>query len=101
MNPATHATEGSVSAPVLYMALELSNKTWRLAFSDGAKPGLRLTFTDAGPGIPDIDQALKDGYSTGPGMGLGLGGSKRLVNDFKIVSRPGEGTTVTITRWRT
>ena len=71
------------------------------AFSDGAKPGLRLTFTDAGPGIPDIDQALKDGYSTGPGMGLGLGGSKRLVNDFKIFSRPGEGTTVTITRWRT
>lgn len=70
------------------------------ALNDGAKLGLRLTFTDAGPGIADIEQALKDGYSTGSGMGLGLSGSKRLVNDFKIQSRPGEGTTVMIARWR-
>jgi serine/threonine-protein kinase RsbT len=70
------------------------------ALNDGVKLGLRLTFTDAGPGIADIEQAMKDGYSTGPGMGLGLGGSKRLVNDFKIISKPGEGTTVSIARWR-
>jgi serine/threonine-protein kinase RsbT len=70
------------------------------ALNDGAKLGLRLTFIDKGPGIADIQQALKDGYSTGSGMGLGLSGSKRLVNDFKISSRPGEGTTVTIARWR-
>ncbi len=70
------------------------------ALNDGAKLGLRLTFIDKGPGLADIQQALKDGYSTGSGMGLGLSGSKRLVNDFKISSRPGEGTTVTIARWR-
>jgi serine/threonine-protein kinase RsbT len=70
------------------------------ALNDGAKLGLRLTFTDAGPGIADIERAMKDGFSTGAGMGLGLGGSKRLVNDFKIISRPGEGTTVMIARWR-
>ena len=70
------------------------------ALNDGAKLGLRLTFTDAGPGIADIEQALKDGYSTGTGMGLGLSGSKRLVNDFKIQSHPGKGTTVIIARWR-
>jgi serine/threonine-protein kinase RsbT len=70
------------------------------ALNDGAKLGLRLTFTDAGPGIADIERAMKDGFSTGAGMGLGLGGSKRLVNDFEIISRPGEGTTVMIARWR-
>ena len=70
------------------------------ALNDGAKLGLRLTFTDAGPGIADLEQALKDGYSTGSGMGLGLSGSKRLVNEFKIQSRPGAGTTVVIARWR-
>jgi serine/threonine-protein kinase RsbT len=70
------------------------------ALNDGPKLGLRLTFTDTGPGIADLDQALRDGYSTGGGMGLGLSGSKRLVNDFKITSRPGEGTTVVIARWR-
>jgi serine/threonine-protein kinase RsbT len=70
------------------------------ALNDGVKLGLRLTFMDTGPGITNIEQAMKDGYSTGPGMGLGLGGAKRLVNDFKIVSKPGEGTTVTIARWR-
>ena len=70
------------------------------ALNDGPKLGLRLTFTDRGPGVADIDQALRDGYSTSGGMGLGLGGSRRLVNDFKITSRPGEGTTVVIARWR-
>lgn len=69
------------------------------ALSNGAKSGLRLTFEDQGPGIPDIEQALKDGYTTGAGMGLGLGGSKRLVNEFSIESEVGKGTKVTVARW--
>ncbi|HEY1802532.1 MAG TPA: anti-sigma regulatory factor [Terriglobales bacterium] len=67
---------------------------------NGPRVGLRLSFEDKGPGIPDIDLALRNGYTTGSGMGLGLGGAKRLVNDFEIVSRVGEGTKVTITRWK-
>jgi serine/threonine-protein kinase RsbT len=67
---------------------------------NGPRTGLRLTFQDQGPGIPDIDLALRDGFTTGSGLGLGLGGSKRLVNEFAISSRVGEGTTVTITRWK-
>jgi serine/threonine-protein kinase RsbT len=63
------------------------------------KSGLRLVFTDQGPGIPDIERALTDGYTTGGGMGLGLGGTRRLVDDFKIVSAPNEGTTISITKW--
>ncbi len=70
------------------------------ALNDGLKRGLRLIFEDKGPGIPDIELALKDGYTTGSGLGLGLSGSKRLVNDFEITSRVGEGTRVAITRWR-
>jgi serine/threonine-protein kinase RsbT len=62
--------------------------------------GVRLTFEDKGPGIPDIDAALKDGFTTGKGMGLGLGGAKRLCNEFSIHSKPGEGTKVTIGRWK-
>jgi serine/threonine-protein kinase RsbT len=62
--------------------------------------GLRLTFEDKGPGIADIELALKDGYTTGGGLGLGLSGAKRLSNEFAIESRPGEGTRVTITRWK-
>ena len=62
--------------------------------------GLRLTFEDRGPGIPDIERALKDGYTTGNGLGLGLGGAKRLSNEFEIFSRPGEGTRISITRWK-
>ncbi|MDR3633042.1 MAG: anti-sigma regulatory factor [Isosphaeraceae bacterium] len=67
---------------------------------DGVKKGLRLTFEDHGPGIADISLALTDGYTTGKGMGMGLSGSKRLVNEFAIDSRVGEGTRVTITRWK-
>jgi serine/threonine-protein kinase RsbT len=67
---------------------------------NGPRNGLRLTFEDNGPGIPDIELALRDGFTTGSGLGLGLGGSKRLVNEFEIVSRPGEGTKITITRWK-
>ena len=67
---------------------------------NGSKSGLRLIFEDQGPGIPDIDQALKDGFTTGSGMGLGLGGSKRLVNEFNIESQVGKGTRISIARWR-
>ena len=67
---------------------------------NGAHRGLRLKFEDKGPGIADIDLALKEGYSTGTGLGLGLGGSKRLVNEFAISSRVGEGTEVTVTKWK-
>lgn len=70
------------------------------ALNDGAHHGLRLTFEDHGPGIADIELALRDGYTTGSGLGLGLGGTKRLVNEFEIDSRPGEGTRVCITRWK-
>jgi serine/threonine-protein kinase RsbT len=62
--------------------------------------GLRLTFEDQGPGIADIDLAMKDGYTTGGGFGLGLSGARRLSNEFHIHSVPGKGTRVTITRWR-
>ena len=68
--------------------------------SEAARRGLRLTFSDQGPGIPDIQQAMKDGFTTGGGLGLGLGGAKRLSNEFSIHSRVGEGTRVTITRWK-
>jgi serine/threonine-protein kinase RsbT len=67
---------------------------------NGARDGLKLAFEDNGPGISDIELAMKDGYTTGGGLGLGLSGSKRLVNDFEIKSSPGQGTTVTITRWK-
>ena len=70
------------------------------ALSDGGRKGLRLVFEDHGPGIPDVDLAMRDGYSTGTGLGMGLGGARRLVNDFRIDSRPGQGTKVTLTRWR-
>jgi serine/threonine-protein kinase RsbT len=69
--------------------------------NDAARTGLRVTFEDKGPGIPDVELAMRNGYTTGDGLGLGLGGAKRLVNEFDIRSRPGEGTRVVITRWRT
>jgi serine/threonine-protein kinase RsbT len=67
--------------------------------TDG-RSGLELTFTDTGPGIPDIDTAMKDGYTTGAGLGLGLGGARRLVNEFSLDSAPGRGTTVRIVKWK-
>lgn len=67
---------------------------------DVAKAGLRLTFEDKGPGIADLERAMKDGYTSGGGLGLGLGGAKRLSSEFRIESRPGEGTLVAITRWK-
>jgi serine/threonine-protein kinase RsbT len=67
---------------------------------EGIRKGLRVRFEDRGPGIADIEKAMQDGYTTGKGMGLGLSGAKRLVNNFDIASQVGEGTTVTITRWK-
>jgi serine/threonine-protein kinase RsbT len=68
--------------------------------NDGHRKGVRLIFTDHGPGIPDVELALKDGYTTGGGLGLGLSGARRLSNEFSLESKPGEGTRVAITRWR-
>ena len=70
------------------------------SLTDGGRRGLRLTFEDKGPGIADVQQAFKDGYTTGNGLGLGLGGARRLVNDLEITSKPGEGTRVVMTKWK-
>lgn len=67
---------------------------------NGPRAGLRLTFEDKGPGIPNVELALRDGFTTGTGLGLGLGGAKRLVNEFSVDSRVGEGTKIVITRWK-
>jgi serine/threonine-protein kinase RsbT len=67
---------------------------------NSVKNGLKLVFEDQGPGIADIETALRDGFTSGGGMGLGLGGSKRLVNDFHIESEPGKGTRITVVRWK-
>jgi serine/threonine-protein kinase RsbT len=72
---------------------------WEYVF-EGGRDGLRLTFSDQGPGIADIELAMKDGWTSGKGLGLGLSGAKRLANNFEIESRPGAGTRVTITRWK-
>jgi serine/threonine-protein kinase RsbT len=66
---------------------------------DGVHTAVRLTFTDSGPGIADVDQALRDGYTSGGGLGLGLGGARRLVHDFRLDSEPGRGTTITVVMW--
>jgi serine/threonine-protein kinase RsbT len=67
---------------------------------EAPRTGVRVTFIDQGPGIPDIEQALRDGFTTGGGLGHGLGGAKRLVDDFTITSVVGSGTTISITRWK-
>ena len=72
---------------------------WEL-LTDGIKQGLRLRFRDQGPGIADLDLALKDGWTSGNGMGLGLSGSKRLVHEFELDSAVGVGTCVSVTRWK-
>lgn len=66
---------------------------------NGVRRGLRLIFSDDGPGIPDIERALTDGWTTGGGLGLGLSGSRRLVDEFDVRSAPGEGTLITVTKW--
>jgi serine/threonine-protein kinase RsbT len=74
--------------------------TMLLESLNGPRLGVRLIFEDKGPGIPDIELALRDGFTTGSGLGLGLSGAKRLVNEFQIESQPGQGTKITITRWK-
>jgi len=69
-------------------------------FEGPRRSGLRLTFEDQGPGIADIELALRDGFTTGNGLGLGLNGARKLSHEFDIWSKPGEGTRVTITRWK-
>jgi serine/threonine-protein kinase RsbT len=70
------------------------------SLEDGFKRGVGLIFVDNGPGIADLEQALRDGFTTGGGLGLGLGGSKRLADEFDIDSRPGEGTAVSVVKWK-
>jgi serine/threonine-protein kinase RsbT len=72
---------------------------WKVV-ADGMRQGLRLWFEDQGPGIPDLELALTDGWTSGQGMGVGLSGSRRLVNEFDIRTQVGQGTCVTITRWK-
>jgi len=67
---------------------------------DGARRGLRLFFEDQGPGIADVERAMQDGYTSGGGLGLGLGGARRLVNEFHIESAPGQGTRITVVKWK-
>jgi serine/threonine-protein kinase RsbT len=68
--------------------------------ASSTRKGIRLVFTDQGPGIADLERALQDGFTTGGGLGLGLGGAKRLCDEFEIVSAPGQGTTVTVAKWK-
>ena len=68
--------------------------------TNGARQGIQMAFIDQGPGIPDVKMALSDGFTTGNGMGLGLGGSKRLMNEFEIETEPGRGTKITCIRWK-
>ena len=70
------------------------------AIDDGGRAGVRVTFSDEGPGIPDVTLAMRDGYTSGGGLGLGLGGAKRLVHDFDLRTEVGKGTTIVITRWK-
>jgi serine/threonine-protein kinase RsbT len=72
---------------------------WQL-LDDGGRRGLKLTFSDDGPGIADVQMAMTDGWSSGTGLGMGLSGARRLVNQFELDSRPGAGTRVSITRWK-
>lgn len=94
---------------VLTAASELGHNTVRyggggeariVLLHDGLRQGLRITFIDHGPGIADVALALTDGYTSGTGLGYGLGGAKRLADEFELVTAPGEGTTVTITKWK-
>ncbi|MET0425077.1 MAG: anti-sigma regulatory factor [Actinoplanes sp.] len=66
---------------------------------NGRRKGIRIVFADQGPGIADLDLALTDGYTSGGGLGLGLSGARRLVDEFDIVTAPGEGTSITVTKW--
>ena len=70
-----------------------------LVTADSGRKGVRIGFTDDGPGIPDINNALTDGWTTGDGLGLGLSGARRLVDEFELISQPGSGTSVVVVKW--
>jgi serine/threonine-protein kinase RsbT len=92
----TAASELARNALIYGRGGEMQSET----LSDGERRGLRLHFVDQGPGIPNIEQAMTDGWTSGTGMGLGLSGSKRLVQEFSIETAEGRGTRVTIARWK-
>ena len=99
----SHAGEARRQADIFAEELGLGESergAMHMETLNGPRVGLRLTFEDNGPGIPNIELALRDGFTTGSGLGLGLGGAKRLVNEFSVDSRVGQGTKVTITRWK-
>jgi serine/threonine-protein kinase RsbT len=109
----TRAVEAGLSlvdqTKIITAASELARNTLDYAgggavlievLEESARRGVRLTFSDSGPGIANIELALKDGYTTGNGLGLGLSGARRLSNEFSIESKVGEGTKVTIARWK-
>ena len=91
-------TATSELARNIYQYAGEGKMTWRV-ISSGGKRGLELTFKDHGEGIPDIDMAMKKGYSTSKGLGLGLPGAKRLMDEMKLWSKPGEGTRITVRKW--
>ncbi|MGZ3420306.1 MAG: anti-sigma regulatory factor [Polyangiales bacterium] len=100
--------DGFAAAALTTAASELARNAWVHGhggtatievLTDGYRTGIRLTFVDSGPGIADLDRVLAGGYSTARSLGLGLSGSKRLVEDFEIQSAPGEGTKVVIAKW--
>jgi serine/threonine-protein kinase RsbT len=71
-----------------------------ISLPEGPRVGIRVVFVDRGPGIPDVDLALTDGWTSGSGMGLGLSGARRLVDEFDLTTEPGQGTTVGVTKWK-
>ncbi|MBL8715851.1 MAG: anti-sigma regulatory factor [Myxococcales bacterium] len=96
------------SAALMTAASEMARNTWQhggggLAaieeVRDGRRAGVRMTFADRGPGIPDLERVLRGGYSTASSLGLGVSGTRRLVDEFAIDTRPGEGTTIVVTKW--
>jgi len=91
---------GAIHVPRLDCKQDCALRSCLVTVVEEALHKLRLIFDDDGPGIPDIEQALRDGYTTGTGLGMGLGGARRLVNEFRIESKPGGGTRIVATRWR-
>ena len=99
---------GVIAAALTTAASEIARNTWQHggggraaleALRDGARAGVRMTFTDSGPGIPDVERVLRGGFSTAASLGLGVSGTRRLVDEFALESKVGEGTTIVVTKW--